>query len=83
MKNLRVEPYYSGLSGLQLDIPRYLFSPPFENASRLTFYASLFTELLLLEKEIFAGVGNIIKNEMLYRARVHPESIVGKEENLL
>ncbi len=32
----------------------------------------------LLEQEIFAGVGNIIKNEILYRVRVHPQSIVGK-----
>lgn len=30
----------------------------------------------LLEQDIFAGVGNIIKNEILYRVRVHPESIV-------
>ena len=32
----------------------------------------------LLEQDIFAGVGNIIKNEILYRVRVHPESMVGK-----
>ena len=32
----------------------------------------------LLEQDIFAGVGNIIKNEVLYRIRVHPESLVGK-----
>jgi endonuclease VIII len=32
----------------------------------------------LLEQDIFSGVGNIIKNEILYRIRVHPESIVGK-----
>lgn len=32
----------------------------------------------LLEQDIFAGVGNIIKNEILYRVRVHPESIIGK-----
>jgi endonuclease-8 len=32
----------------------------------------------LLEQEIFSGVGNIIKNEVLYRIRVHPESKVGK-----
>jgi endonuclease-8 len=32
----------------------------------------------LLEQDIFAGVGNIIKNEILYRVRVHPESITGK-----
>jgi endonuclease-8 len=32
----------------------------------------------LLEQDIFAGVGNIIKNEILYRVRIHPESVVGK-----
>ena len=32
----------------------------------------------LLEQDIFSGVGNIIKNEVLYRARVHPESVTGK-----
>ncbi|HLA56615.1 MAG TPA: DNA-formamidopyrimidine glycosylase family protein [Flavobacterium sp.] len=32
----------------------------------------------LLEQDIFAGVGNIIKNEVLYRIFVHPESLVGK-----
>jgi len=32
----------------------------------------------LLEQDIFAGVGNIIKNEILYRVRLHPESVVGK-----
>jgi endonuclease-8 len=31
----------------------------------------------LLEQEIFAGVGNIIKNEVLWRIRVHPESTIG------
>ena len=32
----------------------------------------------LLEQDIFSGVGNIIKNEVLYRVRIHPESLVGK-----
>lgn len=32
----------------------------------------------LLEQEIFAGVGNIIKNEILYRVQIHPESMVGE-----
>ena len=32
----------------------------------------------LLEQEIFAGVGNIIKNEVLYRLKLHPESLTGK-----
>lgn len=32
----------------------------------------------LLDQNIFAGVGNIIRNEVLYRIKVHPESLVGK-----
>lgn len=32
----------------------------------------------LLEQDIFSGVGNIIKNEVLYRVKVHPEALVGK-----
>jgi len=31
----------------------------------------------LLDQDVFAGVGNIIKNEVLHRIRVHPESIIG------
>jgi endonuclease-8 len=31
----------------------------------------------LLDQETFAGVGNIIKNEVLFRIRVHPLSTVG------
>lgn len=31
----------------------------------------------LLNQEIFAGSGNIIKNEVLFRVRVHPQSRVG------
>jgi endonuclease-8 len=30
----------------------------------------------LLNQEIFAGVGNIIKNEVLYRVKLHPETLV-------
>jgi endonuclease-8 len=33
---------------------------------------------VLLDQNIFAGVGNIIKNEVLYRIRVHPKSKIGK-----
>ncbi|WP_163401019.1 DNA-formamidopyrimidine glycosylase family protein [Flavobacterium fluviatile] len=32
----------------------------------------------LLEQNIFSGVGNIIKNEVLYRCKIHPESLVGQ-----
>jgi len=31
----------------------------------------------LLDQDLFAGVGNIIKNEVLFRTRVHPMSLVG------
>ena len=32
---------------------------------------------VLMDQEIFSGLGNIIKNEVLFRARVHPASITG------
>jgi endonuclease-8 len=31
----------------------------------------------LLDQSIFSGVGNIIKNEVLFRIQLHPESQVG------
>jgi endonuclease-8 len=31
----------------------------------------------LLDQNVFAGVGNIIKNEVLFRIRLHPLSVVG------
>lgn len=43
--NMQTDRYYSGLSGLQLPVPRYLYPSPFENSSRLTFYASLFNSI--------------------------------------
>lgn len=33
---------------------------------------------VLLDQDIFSGVGNIIKNEVLFRVGVHPNSTVGK-----
>lgn len=32
---------------------------------------------ILLDQDVFAGCGNIIKNEVLHRIRVHPQSTVG------
>ena len=32
---------------------------------------------VLLDQKIFSGVGNIIRNEAMFRARIHPQSIVG------
>ncbi len=41
-----VQPgFYGGLSGLQLPIPKYLFPPPHEHSSRLTYYASFFNSI--------------------------------------
>lgn len=37
--------YYAGLSGLQLPVPKYRFPPGWENASRLTYYASFFNSI--------------------------------------
>ncbi|MEP7256949.1 MAG: DNA-formamidopyrimidine glycosylase family protein, partial [Flavitalea sp.] len=31
----------------------------------------------LMDQEIFSGVGNIIKNEILYRVKIHPGSLTG------
>ncbi|MEP7377095.1 MAG: DNA-formamidopyrimidine glycosylase family protein [Chitinophagaceae bacterium] len=31
----------------------------------------------LLDQQIFSGVGNIIKNELLYRIKLHPETFLG------
>ena len=31
-----------------------------------------------MNQEIFSGVGNIIRNEALYRAGIHPLSVTGK-----
>lgn len=45
MENLHIETFYSGLSGLQLPIPKYLFPLAFENVSRLSYYASLFNSI--------------------------------------
>jgi len=33
---------------------------------------------VLVDQKIFTGVGNIIRNEVLYRAGIHPQSITGK-----
>jgi len=32
---------------------------------------------VLLDQKIFSGVGNIIRNEALFRARIHPDSAIG------
>ncbi len=45
MQKISFPLFYSGLSGLQLPLPKYLFPPPFENSSRLTYYSHLFNSI--------------------------------------
>lgn len=37
--------FNAGLSGLQLPVPKYQFPPPYEDASRLTYYATFFNSI--------------------------------------
>lgn len=39
------DSFFTGLSGLQLKLPQYLYPEPFKNASRLTYYASIFNTI--------------------------------------
>jgi endonuclease-8 len=33
---------------------------------------------VIMDQQIFSGAGNIIKNELMFRARLHPENEIGK-----
>src|SRR5687768_9917293 len=37
--------FFSGLSGLDLPVPKYKFPPPYENVSRLTYYSTFFNSI--------------------------------------
>lgn len=41
-------------------------------------YPDSFIGDLLMDQEVFTGVGNIIRIEVMFRAKIHPLSIVGK-----
>lgn len=45
--------------------------------SKLKKHPEMFVTDALLDQNIFAGVGNIIKNEVLFRIKVHPKNKVG------
>jgi uncharacterized protein YecE (DUF72 family) len=45
MENQLRNSFYSGLSGLQLPVPKYRFPPEFENKSRLTIYSTLYNSI--------------------------------------
>jgi endonuclease-8 len=86
-KNGEINFYTCSLKYLEGDINKYYdWSADVMNdhwnkknaKAKLKAIADKFICDALLEQDIFAGVGNIIKNEILYRVRVNPESIVGK-----
>ncbi|MEN4761118.1 DNA-formamidopyrimidine glycosylase family protein [Chryseobacterium sp. C39-AII1] len=52
---------------------------PTETEKRLKSNPKMMICDALMDQDIFSGVGNIIKNEALFRAGIHPESII---ENL-
>jgi uncharacterized protein YecE (DUF72 family) len=37
--------YYSGLSGIELPVPKYQFPPEHQNSSRLTYYSTIFNSI--------------------------------------
>lgn len=45
MPDLLPQSYYAGLSGLALPIPKYQFPEPFQQTSRLTYYASMLNSI--------------------------------------
>jgi endonuclease VIII len=61
------------------DFDRDVMSPTWKAAKALTTLKEMKSEMVcdaLLNQNIFAGVGNIIKNEVLYRIGIHPETSI-------
>lgn len=46
-------------------------------AKKLKALPGAMTTDALLNQEIFSGIGNMLKNELLHRNKIHPESVVG------
>jgi endonuclease-8 len=49
---------------------------PGKASDKITAKPNTFICDLLMDQHIFSGVGNIIKNEVMYSAKLHPENIV-------
>lgn len=58
------------------DVMNKKFSPA-KAKKKLAALPEMIVSDALLDQTIFAGVGNIIKNEVLFRVKVHPKSKVG------
>jgi len=62
------------------DFTTDVMNPSFDSKKALKYMKENPNELvcdLLLNQNVFSGVGNIIKNEVLFRIKVHPESQAG------
>lgn len=59
------------------DVMNKKFSPA-KVKKKLAEHPKMIAADALMDQSIFAGVGNIIKNEVLFRVKVHPKSKVGK-----
>ncbi len=72
--NCSVRIVREGLAGLER---RDVLNPLFDRDGAVKAILSFEGEIgdLLLDQEVFGGVGNIIKNEALFLARIHPQSL--------
>ncbi len=50
---------------------------PAKARKKLAAHPHMLVSDALLDQQLFTGVGNIIKNEVFYRIKMHPESVIG------
>ena len=94
MQNSAAVSFYSGLSGLQLPIPKVLYPPAFENATRLTYYASLFNSIEfnstfynIPQSSTVSKWTNLVSEEFkftfkLWKGITHNKNLEFKEEDI-
>jgi endonuclease VIII len=66
-----------GVYAWDVDVLSELWDPGYALKQLNTLPKSTLVSDALLNQNIFSGVGNIIKNEVLWRIKVHPESKLG------
>jgi endonuclease-8 len=69
----KLEAYYDW----SLDMLSPKWDPKKVKKILLTYPPELLIGDVLLDANLFSGVGNIIRNEVLYRVRMHPDSVLG------
>ncbi|MEO8150394.1 MAG: DUF72 domain-containing protein [Bacteroidia bacterium] len=88
MEKLTSASFFSGLSGLQLNIPKYLYPEPYENASRLTYYSSLFNSIeinssfyKIPQQATIAKWAASVSNDFRFTFKLYKEITHNKELN--